>query len=430
MKDRNMEDIDQLFRKGLSPEEVPITLPEGEWENMELRLNRYDRRKRGIIWLVRLGSVAALVLLFFALGVLITDKVPPVDEQAMVNRNDQAPHVNKSNSTDSIQATHKAPEQLHIQKLNKELRQEASSPKQAKKGQIRQSATNDQLAQNRNQQPEAFQGEKVENIAENTPLQRDTVKRANTAIENTTTEPVVTAKEQNPLLTDTAPPAHERSSKAQEPLLEAVEEPVKQPMAEHRVPKMALSVMAAPAYNGVNNLNNGSMGGDFGLLVSLEIARNLNVSTGGIYAKKLYETGFRDYNPKNNIWHEYYPQTVNADCRVLDIPVNLSYTFFKAKGRTINMGTGLSSYIMLREDYRFTYAETDPDTPLAYRVVNENRHWLSVVNLQASIEQRLSKRISISLQPYMKIPLADIGFAGVKLQSMGMAANLSWNFNL
>lgn len=430
MKDRNIEDIDQLFREGLNPEEAPISIPEGEWEKMSLRLKQYDRRKRGIIWMVRLGSVAALILVFFALGVLITDDVPPLDEQAMVKPKDQTLRTNKSVAMDSLQAASKAAGQLRVQDQHREHLQEASLPQQAKKSRKSQLVIKDQLALSRNQQQRALQEERMENIASNKPLPTDTVQKENTVVETTTEEPVVAAKDQNPLHTESFPPANEKTSREEEPLLAAVEEPIKQPMAEHWAPKIALSVMAAPAYNGVNNLNNGSMGGDFGLLISLGIARNWSFSTGGIYAKKLYETGFRDYNPKNNIWHEYYPQRVNADCRVLDIPLNLSYTVLKVKGRTISMGTGLSSYIMLREDYRFTYAETDPNTPLSYRVVNENRHWLSVVNFQASFEQRLSKRISVSLQPYMKIPLTDIGFAGVKLQSMGMAANLNWNFSL
>lgn len=429
MKDRNIEDIDQLFREGLNPEQAPIAIPEEGWEKMEARLNRYDRKKRSIVWLVRLGSVAALILLFFALGILITDRVPPLDEQAMVKQKEQTPQVNRSIPMDSLEKENnsKANEQIQEQKpVGKQAQQAILTPK-AQKGK---SETNDLLAQKRDQQHQALQKVSAQKMAENKSLTEDTLQKVNPVKENTTAEPEVIAREQNPPVSEPLPPVNEKSSEEEKPLYSAVEEPIQQRVAERRVPKMALSLMAAPAYNGVNNLNNGSMGGDFGLLLSLVIAPKLSVSTGGIYAKKLYETGFRDYNPKNNIWHEYYPQTVNADCRVLDIPVNLSYTFFKAKGRTISLGTGISSYIMLREDYRFTYAETDPDTPLSYSVVNENRHWLSVVNFQASIEQRLSKRISISLQPYMKIPTRNIGFAGVKLESLGMAANLNWNFGI
>jgi hypothetical protein len=74
---------------------------------------------------------------------------------------------------------------------------------------------------------------------------------------------------------------------------------------------------------------------------------------------------------------------------------------------------------MLREDYRFSYAENNTTNPLSYHAVNENKHWLSVLNFQANFEQRLNSRLSIGLQPYLKIPLSNIGFAGVKLQSLG-----------
>jgi hypothetical protein len=221
-----------------------------------------------------------------------------------------------------------------------------------------------------------------------------------------------------------------QQSPADEPVLATLGQPNEKPRPERSIRKLALSILAAPAYNGVDNLNNASLGNDFGLMVSIEIAKSWSLSTGGIYARKLYETGFRNYTPDRNIWDEYYPSSVNADCRVLDIPLNINYKFVHRKNTSIGIGSGISSYIMLSEDYRFAYSQMYPDNPETYRVVNENQHWLSVLNLQANFDQRLNSRFSIGLQPYMKIPLKNIGFAGVKLQSFGMAANLSWNFNL
>ena len=109
---------------------------------------------------------------------------------------------------------------------------------------------------------------------------------------------------------------------------------------EHQARKLTLSVLAAPDYNGVNNLNNASLGDNFGLLVTFQIAKNWSLSTGGVYAKKLYETGFGNYNPSKNIWDEYYPKSVNADCRVLDIPLNISYSLVAGKNTTISFGSG------------------------------------------------------------------------------------------
>ena len=254
-------------------------------------------------------------------------------------------------------------------------------------------------------------------------LQLNSVQKANI-------EPKVSSKEQNPSQPELLKSPDQKRSSAEESIFSAVGEPTENPIPERSIRKLALSVLAAPAYNGVNNLNNASLGSDFGLMVSFEVAKNWSLSTGGIYAKKLYDTGYRNYSPTKDIWTESYPRYVNADCRVLDIPLNISYTFLHLKNTNIGMGSGISSYIMLREDYRFSYRENSSNNPETYQVVNENRHWLSVLNLQATFEQRLNSRLSVSLQPYMKIPFKNIGFAGVKLQSFGMAANLSWNFNL
>ena len=178
-------------------------------------------------------------------------------------------------------------------------------------------------------------------------------------------------------------------------------------------------------------MNNASMGNNFGLLVTFEIAKNWSLSTGGIYAKKLYETGSNNYNPSRNIWDEYYPKSVNADCRVLDIPLNISYTFLKRKNYEDKYRfRGFHRILCFVKIIVSIILRNDGNNPIGYHVVNENQHWLSVLNLQANFEQRLTSRLSIGLQPYMKIPLSNIGFAGVKLQSLGMAANLSWNFDL
>ncbi|HLN74957.1 MAG: hypothetical protein ACM3O8_14405 [Methylococcaceae bacterium] len=415
MTNRNIKDIDQLFREGLNPEKDPYALPEGEWSKMEQRLDRYDRRKGAILWLTRIGAVAALVFLFFMLRTLIPDDSRPIQQQANVERKD------------SSQADIRAREQTQKDQSTQRESQDLAVLKQEKTADKRLASTRSQLALKKHGKDKTLTSSPAADTTQGKTTKGDSLQLYNR--QNTVSEPVVIAREENTAVTEPVVPEKEKATRVEGPIF-AIDEAGQQPEAERSARKMALSVMAAPAYNGVSNLNNGSMGNDVGLLVSYEIAKNWNVTTGGIYAKKLYETGFQDYKPKNNIWSEYYPQRVNADCRVLDIPLNLSYTFIKGKDRTLSMGTGLSSYIMLREDYRFTYAETDSNTPLNYRVVNQNRHWLSVVNLQATIEQRLSKRVSISLQPYMKIPLTDIGFAGVKLQSLGMAANLNWNFNL
>lgn len=173
-----------------------------------------------------------------------------------------------------------------------------------------------------------------------------------------------------------------------------------------------MSILVAPAYNGVDNLNDGKVGSDIGLLLTLGLTERWSFSTGAVYAKKLYEAGYSSYKPDT------------------EIPLNLNYTVINKAKTTVSFGTGISSYIMLKEDYRFNYGYQSNQDPQDISLVNENQHWLSVLNLQANYERKLNSKLSVSLQPYLKVPLNDIGYANVRLQSLGMAISASWNLSL
>jgi hypothetical protein len=403
MIDRNIEDIDRLFREGLNPVEDHLIFQEEDWLKLQQRLDRNEKRKRGIFWLSRLSGVAALILLFFAIRMLLPESRKLVIQQAEVQQNDQ--------------------------KLKEKQNQPVISPEKKKALRKTEAISSTLLAQNKSPEKQSPKKQSVDNSAEENANNVDTMRIEAMGTPKTTGGEKVKPEEQVTHPTDKEKSFEQERSSTDESLFAPNERPNELPEIEHQARKLVLSVLAAPAYNGVNNLNNASIGSDFGLVLTFKVSKNWSLSTGGIYAKKLYDTGFGNYNPTKNIWDEYYPKSVNADCRVLDIPLNISYTFLTGKNTTISFGSGISSYIMLREDYRFTYTEQDNNTAVAYHVTNENQHWLSVLNFQATFEQRLNSRVSIGLQPYMKIPLSNIGFAGVKLQSLGMAVILNWNFN-
>jgi len=403
MTNRNFEHIDKLFREGLNRADDHLNFQEDDWLKLKERLDRNEKRKRGFFWLSRLSGVAALILLFFTIRMLLPEDRKQIIQQAEVQQN--------------------------VHKLNVEKIQPIASTEIKKTISITEFGSNVVLSQNKPIKEKFLQSKSTVTSSEKEVPDNDTTRAESLRVAEATKSKNVDKIEHKLSPQEMSKSAEQKRPSADESLFAPNESPNELPEPEHQYRKLALSVLAAPDYNGVNNLNNASIGNDFGLLVTYKISKNWSLSTGGVYAKKLYETGFSNYNPTKNIWDEYYPKTVNADCRVLDIPLNISYTFLTRKNTTISLGSGISSYIMLREDYRFSYVEQDPETAVAYHVVNENQHWLSILNFQATFEQRLNSRVSIGLQPYMKIPLTNIGFAGVKLQSLGMAVILNWNFN-
>ena len=404
MTNRNFDDIDKLFREGLNPLEDHLSFQEGDWLKLKERLDQNGNKKRGVFWLIRLGGVAALILLFFTIRMLLPEEQIPIIKQAEIQQKDL--------------------------KVNEKQNQSTVSPESIKTASNKVSFPRTLLAQNKQLQKRSPKKQLAMQSSEKNTLHDETEPVENLNVQNATTKQSDNKEKLNNTQSEGVK-SHEREQSSDDgSLFAANEKPNVLSVPDHKSGKLALSFLAAPDYNGVKNLNNAIMGNDFGLMVSYKIAKNWSFSTGAVYGKKLYETGFSNYNPIKDIWTEYYPKSVNADCRVLDIPLNISYTILNRKNTSISFGSGISSYIMLREDYTFSYVEQDDDTALSYHLVNENKHWLSVLNLQATLEQRLNSRLSIGVQPYMKIPLGNIGFAGVKLQSLGMAVILSYNLNL
>ena len=94
---------------------------------------------------------------------------------------------------------------------------------------------------------------------------------------------------------------------------------------------------------------------------------------------------------------------------------------------------------MMHESYKFEYGagsvtssygnSSSVTGPSTINVANPGKYFFGVVNLNATYEHQINSKVGISIQPYMKIPLSNIGYSQVKLQSTGVAVGLSWNLN-
>ncbi len=393
MKRTNRKYIDKLFKEGLNPEKDAFPFRDSEWTALKQRLDQYEKRKKAIFLLRALSGIAALYLLIlFWLSIGSKQQASPIQQMAK-QRNTQKTEqpINLPSSRKTVKPNSNAGSNPH------------SSPSLAFNRPFKKRTSKKFLK-------EALKDKPIPGF--------DTTSLASQKVLELLHEPLIIPERQIAYLQiDTikfnSPP---KSRPAGSSHL----------MNEPRHRNLTLSILVAPSINGVNNLNMGKVGSDAGLLLTMGLTKRWSISTGAVYGKKLYQTGFNNYNPINNMPFIYTPQKVDADCRVLDIPINFNYAFIKKGNNTFSLGTGISSYLMLNEDYNFIYNNPVSTDLKEIQVVNKNRHWLSIVNFQATYERRLNSKFGISLQPYLKIPLNDIGFARVKLQTLSMAVNFNW----
>lgn len=191
-------------------------------------------------------------------------------------------------------------------------------------------------------------------------------------------------------------------------------------------PTFALSFVASPDVNSVKGFSQ-KVGTNAGILLTVGVARKWSITTGAIYADKPYLANFANYTTAYKFGTN--PESVSASCTVLDIPINVGYLVYNKGVNKFSLGTGLSSYFMLRENYTFNYAGGSSGGPATYDIRNKNQHILGILNLNVTYQREISSKFGVAVQPYYKIPLTGIGYGQVNLKSAGVAVGVTWNIN-
>ncbi|SHE37412.1 hypothetical protein [Pedobacter caeni] len=200
------------------------------------------------------------------------------------------------------------------------------------------------------------------------------------------------------------------------------------PLIKKAIP-MSLALSAGPEFNSAGSLIGGKGGFSAGLTFSMGIAKNFRLQTGLKYSAKDYATDSYAYRFKNPQFQGMI-SGIDATCAVLEIPVIASYTVMEDRQRSIDLNLGLSSYLMLKEDYTFKYTQSSgmPDRLVERR--NANQHLFGVVDLSATYFIKLkTEKFKIGVEPFVKIPLTGVGEGRVNLKSSGISLKIRYDLD-
>lgn len=158
-----------------------------------------------------------------------------------------------------------------------------------------------------------------------------------------------------------------------------------------------------------------------GALLEYRFSQRFSLQAGAIQTMKLYDALGSQY-----VWPEAWysqkarPVSIEAACKVLDIPINLRYDISQASDRRWFISTGISSYKMLNEKYTYNYA------PHTYGIKwpgwegSTGNYWFGVLNLSMGFERQIGKKFTLQAEPYFKVPLAQVGLGKIKLNTTGL----------
>ncbi|GGH11126.1 PorT family protein [Sphingobacterium alkalisoli] len=195
--------------------------------------------------------------------------------------------------------------------------------------------------------------------------------------------------------------------------------------------KGTLSVLAAPDLSNVRGAGQYSLSQNVGLLYTHSLSKKISISTGILYAKKNYESSYSFYKPKSIAEGIQLPSDVDASCDVIDIPLLVNFNVANLKKTKVTLSAGLSSYFMLRENYRFSYDEQPSYSSSTlynnYEVRGENKHIMGVADVAISFDRQINDKVNIGIRPFVKLPLTGIGYGRTRLESKGVAIAVGLN---
>ena len=377
---KNENELDRFFKKGLAEPDLPFN--ELDWEKMEQKLASQKPKRRVLLWPIAAAGIAASILLVFFL-MFQNEKSITFKDNTALKAPDVEPTIERKE-----------------QPLNK--RQDVLSEKTKA---VRESIAKVTLAL------------EVKTL----PLSQ----QSTTTLGNTNSTSIAAIGNTKPITKESIDTVTLASS--------VIDVPVSSPNTKKPITKtntggrLAFSVIAAPDLSSTQSNLSSKLSTNLGLLATYSITNRISLTTGVIYARKLYEYGgasLAAYGNPGKTMETY------ADCKVLDIPLNLNYRVYEKGLNSISLNTGLSSYIMLNEKYDYVSNDDLGNTRSSVlEIVNQNQHFLGVANIAVSFNRKINNQVSVGIQPFIKIPLTGIGYHDAKLKSTGVAFALNLNMH-
>lgn len=221
------------------------------------------------------------------------------------------------------------------------------------------------------------------------------------------------------------------ADKVTEKQLEKMADSVVEKISSDKKPKNKIARLYIIASGGVENsgvklFSSGKITGRYGLEAGYQINKKISVQAGFYISNKKYGAAGSDYKAKpGSYWNMVDIKSINANCKVYEIPLSVVYNFTTGKRINLFAAAGLSSYIMKKEDYYFYY-ERYGTAHQADAYYTGNKNLFSVLRLSAGIEKKLSKNFSIMASPGVSLPLSGVGEGEVKLYSADIMIGLKF----
>ncbi|MEX0780206.1 MAG: hypothetical protein WD037_10735 [Balneolales bacterium] len=195
-------------------------------------------------------------------------------------------------------------------------------------------------------------------------------------------------------------------------------------------PRIAAGFVMTPDLSTVGSLSNFyNPGYKIGATFEYHLSSNLFITTGIMQSKVRYLATGGEYHPSVQGYGASTPEETIGECLLFDIPINLKYNFLNFSRSRLFATVGLSSYIMLNEDYRFRYKDNGNQYEKSWSGNTGTSHLMSNTGLSIGYELDIRPNWSLRAEPFIRAPLRKVGRGNVKLYSIGSFISFTYKFS-
>jgi hypothetical protein len=186
-------------------------------------------------------------------------------------------------------------------------------------------------------------------------------------------------------------------------------------------------ILGGPDYASVHSVAGDRAGSTIGLTVDYQFASHLYITSGLLMSRKNYATAPQDYHVPANYYNDIHignpnnVEYIKGKFSMLEVPLNLRFDFSTTANTLFYLSAGASSYFFTTENCSYfynMYSQRTAEKKVTY--TNHPDNLFSTLNLSMGVEYGLSNGLSFLVAPYVKVPMRNMGFGQMQLNSFGI----------
>ena len=172
----------------------------------------------------------------------------------------------------------------------------------------------------------------------------------------------------------------------------------------------------------------GPVGWGYGAGIGYQISQRLSIQASAIWTPAVYTAAPQDYYVKpGSYWSQVAMKEIDAECRILQLPVELQYQLWQKKSWQVSVGAGVITSVMNSEVYDYYYNRNGSVYHAQRGFSTQQVEWLSGASFSLGVAKSFGNRFGAFVSPNYVLPLHGAGEGKVKLQGLSLRMGLSFN---